>query len=102
MKINGKEHYVIVYVTLVRGVDYTETQLIEDALNYNGPKMLESTTLNEIAKKNGYDCCNWSSHESDGEIKVTFKKRKECKCNDAIGQSCNRGSKKQRVYAADS
>ena len=35
-----------------------------------------SMTLNEIAKKNGYDCCNWSSREIDGEIKVTFKKRK--------------------------
>ena len=93
MRIRGKEHYIIVYAILVRGEDYTETQLIEDVTNYSGHKVLSSITLNEIAKKNGYDCCNWSSHENDGEIKVTFKKRKECKCNDATGQSCNCGSK---------
>lgn len=93
MKIQGQEHYVVVYAILVRGEDYSEHQLIADALNFSGPKMLESTTLNVIAKENGYDCCNWSSHEIDGEIKVTFKKRKECKCNDATRQSCNCGSK---------
>ena len=93
MRIQGKEHYLVVYAILVRGEDYTETQLIGDALNFSGPKMLPSLTLNEIAKRNGYDCCNWSSHEIDGEIKVTFKKRKECKCDDATGQSCNCSSK---------
>ena len=91
MIISGKEHYMIVYAVLVRDVDYTEIQLIEDTLNYSGSKILESTTLNKIAKKNGYDCCNWSSHESDGQIKVTFKKRKECKCDDEAGKSCNCG-----------
>ena len=93
MRIEGKEHYLVVYAILVRGEDYTESQLIGDALNFNGPKMLASITLNEIAKRNGYDCCNWSSHEINGEIKVTFKKRKECKCNNATGQSCNFGSR---------
>lgn len=93
MKIRGKEHYVIVYAILLRGEDYTEDQLIEDVVNYSGHKTLASITLNEIAKRNGYDCCNWSSHETEGEIKVTFKKRKECKCNDATGQSCNCSSK---------
>ena len=91
MIISGKEHYMIVYAVLVRDVDYTEIQLIEDTLNYSGSKILESTTLNKIAKKNGYDCCNWSSHESGGQIKVTFKKRKECKCDDEAGKSCNCG-----------
>ena len=93
MKIRGQEHYLVVYAILVRGEDYTENQLIGDPLNFSGPKMLASMRLNEIAKKNGYDCCSWSSHEIDGEIKVTFKKRKECKCNDATGQSCNCSSK---------
>lgn len=93
MKIRGKEEYLMVYAVLVRNEDYTEDQLIEDVVNYSGHKVLSSITLNEIAKKNGYDCCTWSSYESVGEIKVTFKKRKECKCNDATGQSCNCGSK---------
>jgi len=55
MKIKGHEHYMVVYAILVRGEDYTENQLIGDALNFGGPKMLASTRLNEIAKKNGYD-----------------------------------------------
>ena len=93
MKIKDKEHYLVAYAILVRDEDYTETQLIGDALNFSGPKMLASITLNEIAKRNGYDCCNWSSHEINGEIKVTFKKRKECNCNDAAGKSCNCSSK---------
>ena len=53
MKIQGQEHYVVVYAILVRGEDYTENQLIGDALNFSGPKMLASMRLNEIAKKNG-------------------------------------------------
>lgn len=93
MKIEGKEHYLIVYAILVNGEDYTENQLISDALSVGRHKMLDGATLNEIAKKNGYECCDWSSHESDGQIKATFKKRKECKCNNATGQSCNCGSK---------
>ena len=76
MKIQGREHYEVVYAILVRGEDYEEYQLIGDALNFSGPKMLSSARLNEIAKKNGYDSCSWSSHEIDEEIKVTFKKRK--------------------------
>ena len=95
MKIRGQEHYVIAYAILVRDKDYTEGQLIDDVVNYSGHKVLTSMTLNEIAKKNGYDSCSWSSHEIDGEIMVTFKKRKECKCNDATGQSCNCSSKSQ-------
>ena len=93
MRIKGEEHYLIAYLTLVKGEDYTEGQLIDDVVNYSGHKILANMTLNEIAKKNGYDCCNWYSHEIDGEIKATFKKRKECKCNDATGQSCNCSSK---------
>ena len=42
-------------MAFLRGEDYTENQLIGDALNFSGPKMLASTRLNEIAKKNGYD-----------------------------------------------
>ena len=83
----------IVYHILVNGEDYTEKQLVSDAFNHGGPKMLEGTTLNEIARKNGYEYCDWASHESDGQIKATFKKRKECKCNDAVGKSCNCSSK---------
>jgi len=93
MKIEGKEHYLIVYATLARGEDYTEEQLVSDALNDGGSQMLEGTTLNEIAKKNGYEYCDWSSNESNGQIKVTFKKRRECRCDDATGQSCNCSSK---------
>lgn len=36
MRIQGKEHYMVVYAILVRGEDYTETQLIGDALNFSG------------------------------------------------------------------
>lgn len=54
--------------------------------------MLEGNTLNEIAKKNGYEYCDWCSHENEGIIKATFKKRKECRCNDATGKPCNCGS----------
>jgi len=93
MRVEGKEHYLVVYAILVNGEDYTEKQLVSDAFNHGGPKMLEGTTLNEIAKKNGYEYCDWASHETDGQIKVTFKKRKECKCNDAVGKSCNCSSK---------
>lgn len=92
MKIEGQEHYVVVYAILVRDEDYTEKQLVSDALNDGGPKMLEGTTLNEIAKKNGYEYCDWCSHENEGIIKATFKKRKECRCNNATGQPCNCGS----------
>ena len=92
MRVEGKEHYVVVYVVLINGEDYTEKELVSDAFYRGGPKILEGTTLNEIAKKNGYEYCDWSSHENDGQIKATFKKRKECRCNDATGQSCNCGS----------
>lgn len=92
MRVEGKEHYVVVYVVLINGEDYTEKELVSDAFYRGGPKTLVETTLNEIAKKNGYEYCDWSSHENDGQIKATFKKRKECKCNDATGQSCNCGS----------
>ncbi len=93
MRVEGKEHYLVVYAVLINGEDYTEKDLISDAFNQNGPKMLEGITLNNIAKKNGYEYCDWASHETDGQIKVTFKKRKECKCNDAVGKSCNCSSK---------
>lgn len=93
MRVEGKEHYLVVYAVLINGEDYTEKDLISDAFIQNGPKMLEGITLNNIAKKNGYEYCDWASHETDGQIKVTFKKRKECKCNDAVGKSCNCSSK---------
>ena len=93
MKIEGKEHYVVAYAVLIKGEDYTEEELAEDMFQRGGPKMLEGTTLHKIAKKNGYDFCDWSSNEINGEIKATFKKRKECKCNDAVGKPCNCGSK---------
>ena len=93
MRVEGKEHYLVVYAVLINGEDYTEKDLISDEFNQNGPKMLEGITLNNIAKKNGYEYCDWASHETDGQIKVTFKKRKECKCNDAVGKSCNCSSK---------
>lgn len=93
MRVEGKEHYLVVYAVLINGEDYTEKDLISDAFNQNGPKMLEGITLNNIAKKNGYEYFDWASHETDGQIKVTFKKRKECKCNDAVGKSCNCSSK---------
>ena len=67
---------------------------IADEIHKRNPKSIvcfEINPDNKIAKKNGYDCCNWSSHESGGQIKVTFKKRKECKCDDEAGKSCNCG-----------
>lgn len=93
MKITAETVNVTAYVSLFEGEDYEKEQLVPDQFTGGSRKILEGTTLTEIAKKNGYERCTWSSHEDSGEINALFEKGKECKCNDAAGKSCNCSSK---------
>lgn len=93
MKLMAETVNVTAYVCLYEGEDYEKEQLIPDKFTGGCRKILDEITLTEIARKNGYERCTWASHEDNGEINALFEKGKECKCNDAVGKSCNCSSK---------
>lgn len=76
MFISRREYYVEVHAILQEGVDFTEEDLVPNALVGGKLKELSSSARSSLAFKNGFLSTEWSGHyhPESKTVECTFRK----------------------------